>query len=254
MNILAMLALALTPNPDFLIINGVTVPAGDPIAATTVALVNRSAEGVSLCSASLVAADLAVTAGHCVGPSLGGMSLLFTGDVRRAGAPARALTGFARPADFGRLEGDEDLDDIALVSFAGGLPGSYRPASLLQNESLLQDGMTVTLAGFGVADPRPGLDPGAAGAGLLRRVDVRIAEARHGRTEVLLDQSRGRGACHGDSGGPAFLRSGGEYLLFGVTSRGTSDGGDECRGAAIYTSILAQARFLKEAATALRRN
>lgn len=240
--------------PDLLIVHGVTVRADDPIASTTVAVINESGGQVSLCSGSIVASDLILTAGHCVGPDAESMHLAFTMDIHQASGALVPVAGFLRPKDYGQLQNDQDMNDIALIRFDGGLPPGYQVARFLDQPDLLKDGETVTLAGYGVADGHTETDPSDAGAGVLRKVDVRIAQAVYGKTEVVMDQTDGRGACHGDSGGPAFLKRGGEYLLFGVTSRGTSVGSDECGGASIYTSVLAHAKFLREAARELRRN
>lgn len=251
--LLALQGQALAEDPDFLIIRGVTVRADDPIAATTVAIINQSQGEISLCSGSIIAPDLVVTAGHCVGPERAGMRVAFTTDIRRPGGTVVPVAGYVRPKDYGHMNGQEDMNDIALIRFDGGLPAGYKVARMLEDESLLKNGEKVTLAGYGVSNGHIPNDPSGAGAGVLRRVDVTIAQAAYGKTEVVMDQTHGRGACHGDSGGPAFLKQGGSYLLFGVTSRGTAVGADECAGASIYTSILAHSQFLKDAAAGLRK-
>jgi hypothetical protein len=240
-------------DPDLLIIRGIEVPPADPVATTTVAILNQSQGEISLCSGSIVAPDLVVTAGHCVGPERTGMRLVFTTDIRKPGARVVAVAGYVRPKNYGRMVNEQDMDDIALIRFEGGLPPGYGVARLLDDPSALKNGEKVTLAGYGVTNGHPSTDPSMAGAGVLRKVDVTIAQAAYGKTEVVMDQSHGHGACHGDSGGPAFLKRGGDYLLFGVTSRGTAVGAEECAGASIYTSILAQGQFLREAADGLRR-
>jgi secreted trypsin-like serine protease len=237
---------------ELFIIRGMTVEPADPIASTTVAVVNESHGDVALCTGSIVAPDLVVTAGHCVGPDRAAMRLFFKTDLRQAGGKEVPVAGYVRPKGYGHMTSEEDMNDIALIRFEGGLPPGYRPAELLRDEALLKNGEKVTLAGFGVSNGRIHGDGSSAGAGVLRKVDVTIAQAAYGRTEVVMDQTHGHGACHGDSGGPAFLKRGREYLLFGVTSRGSSGGRDDCSGASIYTSILAHARFLREAAGGLR--
>lgn len=239
--------------PDFLIIHGLTVRTDDPIASSTVAVINQVQGVLSLCSGSIIAPDLVVTAGHCVGPDKAGMKLMFTTDIRRPDSKVVNVAGFVRPKDFGRMINGEDMNDIALIRFEGGLPLGYHAAKLLMDEGLLKNGEKVTLAGFGVSNGQAEQKPGAAGAGVLRKVDVTIAQAAYGRTEVVMDQTHGHGACHGDSGGPAFLKRGANFLLFGVTSRGTAVGAEECAGASIYTSIEAHQAFLKQATVGLRK-
>ena len=46
---------------------------------------------------------------------------------------------------------------------------------------------------------------------------------------MILDQEDGSGACHGDSGGPAFFEKDGKTYLLGVTNRSYPDGApDDC--------------------------
>jgi secreted trypsin-like serine protease len=248
-------ARALGAEPDFLIIHGAVVTPDDPIASMTVAVINQAGGQTSLCSGSIVASDLVLTAGHCVGPDPTGMRLVFATDLRQTGATVVPVLDYLRPESYGQnqnSQNDQDMNDIALIYFDGGLPAGYRIAKFLDQPDLLKDGETVTLAGYGVSNGHEGVAPVEAGAGVLRKVDVKIAQAVYGKTEVVMDQAQGHGACHGDSGGPAFLKRGERYLLFGVTSRGTSVGENACAGASIYTSALAQARFLRQAAKQLR--
>ena len=49
------------------IIGGTEVPAGDPVAASTVIIVGTESAGSFLCTGSIIAPDMIVTAGHCLG-------------------------------------------------------------------------------------------------------------------------------------------------------------------------------------------
>ena len=99
----------------------------------------------------------------------------------------------------------------------------------------------------------PGDSGGNDGAGVLRKVEVALKNSGYSTTEVLIDQSQGRGACHGDSGGPAFLIQGGQAYLFGVTSRELVKPGSQatCSSDVVYTNILAELSFLNSAASTL---
>src|SRR5262249_6612340 len=130
----------------------------------------------------------------------------------------------------------------------GGLPSGYAPNEILGDERLLKRNETVVLAGFGITNSGT-----HAGAGVLRATQVRIADESFGKTEVLLDQTDGRGACHGDSGGPAYLQQGSSLLLWGVTSRGYPNRApDDCVHESVYTKISDHLDFLNEAARKLR--
>jgi secreted trypsin-like serine protease len=235
------------------ILHGVNVGPSDPIASTTVAIISQGAEGTALCTGSLIATDLVVTAGHCVGPESAKMTIAFETNLHRKARPRLAkVLSYARPRSYGHFKNDRDMGDIALIRFAGGLPQGYQVAQLLDDSARLKSGEQVVLAGYGVSDGNPEHQADDAGAGILRKVKVRIERASYGHTEVVMDQSDGHGACHGDSGGPAFLQTEAGYLLFGVTSRGLSNGPDDCSQASVYTNILAQSEFVRRAAAGLR--
>jgi secreted trypsin-like serine protease len=244
------------------IIGGKEVSASDPIAATTVAIVNKTPEGTALCTGSIVAKDLVITAGHCVGPKKENMRVAFRTKLSGTG-PVMSIKGYVRHPDYDDNGGtnDKNMNDIALIRIDGVLPEGYNTAKLLGNSADLTDGRDVTLAGYGITSGAraTGVRKNAStsdddGAGTLRKVDIAIKQARYSETEVLLDQTHGKGACHGDSGGPAFLTQNGDLLLFGVTSRGAQETRTgECSGSVIYTNILAHAAFLKSAAAALKK-
>ncbi len=250
------------------IIGGTTVSPGDPIAATTVAIVGEESTaaapedsvlrnyvakkppaegggGEFVCSGSILADDLIVTAGHCVGPNIK-LMIVFRTDAFHGTGPVVQATSYTRPKDFNPNR-QKDADDIGLILFSGGLPEGYHPATLLGANDPLSNGEVVTLAGYGidVGAPPQGSD---GGAGILRETTVSIQEAQWGKTEVEVDQTQGRGACHGDSGGPAFKMEGNNLLLFGVTSRG----GGECNETTLYTNIVDHVAWLEQAAAQLR--
>ena len=157
-----------------------------------------------------------------------------------------------RPSDFFQNDNDMDEDDIALIQISGALPAGYAPVQLLSDPSALTDGEQVLLAGYGRdvgVEPANGKDDGA---GILREVSVNILKAQYGNTEVEVDQTAGKGACHGDSGGPAFAQSGGALKLFGVTSRGPQNQPDTCNSQAIYTNLLAHTDWIATTEAQLR--
>jgi secreted trypsin-like serine protease len=76
-----------------------------------------------------------------------------------------------------------------------------------------------------------------AEAGKLRSVTTTMKNATYSKSEFLIEASKGKSACHGDSGGPAYVNIDGEDVLTGVTSRGVDDEQDMCNVSAAYTSI-----------------
>jgi hypothetical protein len=128
----------------------------------------------------------------------------------------------------------KDMGDVALLKISQAAPEPYVPAQFLPASvsSLLKDGTEVVVAGFGVTD-----GPTEEGAKVLRKANIKIANASWAKSEILVDQTAGEGVCHGDSGGPAFIDIGGKYYLWGITSRGVQDEKGTCSQYAAFTKI-----------------
>ncbi len=240
------------------IVGGEEVEASDYYSQTTVALLTRTARGGSICTASIIADDLLVTAAHCVsdifGRALSASShrIIFNADVDHASdSDVRLVDGVkVNPNYKGSAGSGKDQSDIAIVHFVGGIPSGFKIASLLPTSLKLKKGQTVTLAGYGVTT----MENGGDGAGVLRKVDTKIATPAFGKTEVLIDQRGGHGACHGDSGGPASVTVGSKIYLFGVTNRGYPENApDDCKQFSVYTNINAHKSFVSQAAAELRK-
>lgn len=242
---------------DDLIIGGRTATRKDEVTFTTVSLIDT--EQGSLCTASILSETIAVTAAHCVEGRVEAMKLSFGinvsknrfRQVQEVAVPElwqrKNHHGYDESVRDVNLDAEHDTGDIALVKFSGGLPPGYRPAAVMGNHKLV-DGETVTLAGYGITNGSRD-----TGAGRLRLVDTQIKNANFSRSEVSIDQSHGKGACHGDSGGPAFITSpNGGYQLWGITSRGQGGPPDDCNGFAIYTKIKSYSKWINSVAKAWR--
>ena len=237
-----------TPQPA--IIHGSKVNTQDWIAHTVVALVSDNQEGEALCTASIVAADLALTAAHCVTnenntPST--LTLIFSSKLKGANPNLlRAIDRVEIPAEWNPAGSSaRDTSDVALIHFNGGLPDSYTPSDLLPFDHALTEGASVVLAGYGISNARSD-----TGAGILRKTSVNILNPNYSPSEIELDQTQGGGACHGDSGGPAYLLINDHPYLFGITSRG----GGNCDEDVIYTKISAYQDWFTEAVAKIRRH
>jgi secreted trypsin-like serine protease len=230
------------------IIGGQTVSADDVIAATTVMVTN----GNFICTGSIIAEDTVVTAAHCTAAQAQDLRIVFSrqmpDDLTTVTDTVHDIYGFvANPGWQGKQSKGVDQHDIAVIRFKGNLPSGYSVATLLSESTTLTKGETVTLAGYGITDAAS-----QAGAGLLRKVDVQVLK-KLGKTEEVLDQSEGVGACHGDSGGPAFATIDGRLLLWGVTNRGYPDTApDDCVHESVYTRITAYSDFIDQAEQQLR--
>ena len=239
------------------IIGGTTVTATDKLTKSVVGLIlDMGNRGQALCSASIIASDLLVTAAHCVTDDNGqtvdpaSLFIVFGTDIKTSTKVIHA-TGAQVPSQWGgAYAAGTDQHDIALVHFTTALPAGYAPATLLGRSHALTAGDSVTLVGYGINMMNAA---GGDGAGVLRKVNVKVQSGTFAQTEILLDQTTRKGACHGDSGGPAYYSVKGVAKLWGVTNRGyPDDGPDDCAHQSVYTNIGAYASWISTTATQLR--
>jgi len=231
------------------IIGGSKVSSSDFISHSVVALVSTSEDGQALCTASLVASDLAVTAAHCVKDQnrapRAQIDLLFGLDIHSP-VGVRSVDRAEVPSQWNpSSDSGSDTSDVALIHFNGGLPAGYVPSELMPFNQELVKGQSVVLAGFGITNAVEN-----DGEGTLRKTTVTVLNENYSPSEIELDQSHGGGACHGDSGGPAYLMMNQHPYLFGITSRG----GGECDEDVIYTKLSAYADWFKTAVAAIRKH
>lgn len=235
-------------NQDQSIVGGAKVSADDLIAKSTVALAHRL-HGV-FCTATLIAKNLVVTAGHCTG---------LTKDPRNLVVVFSRTPWEAKPEEMRRVLGGKAHDlwpqadvstvkgvwgDVAVLRFQGSAPEGYQPAAILGNPAHLKEDMDVILAGYGMTSMVP-----EKHSDDLLKTTVKLSNPKLTDLELLFKQHEGRGACHGDSGGPAFVTVNGKLLLAGVTSRAATEmGGATCLEGSIYTSVAAVKDFLVAAA------
>lgn len=238
------------------IIGGTAVGPQGPINFSTVQILHPSVtrdtqghlmvSGLSTCTGTLVAPDIILTAGHCSASNPKQLLLVFSNEVpsdlkkffstlEQNPQVRRVVAGVSAP-NWEHLSADttQNWGDISLLRFTGALPDGYVPARLIPSQLSLSAQQPVILAGFGELD---GVNRTRATE--LMQVAVNIADPNYSETEMQIDNSGGRGACHGDSGGPAYVTVDGKLYLAGVTSRAdiNSDPKAVCIGKSIYTKV-----------------
>ncbi len=222
------------------ILGGTPVSAGSPLASHIVAILGNDGTHGFLCTGVLLTKNKVLTAGHC-GNELHQGQILFSTDLSTSDTSLRRqITGVKVQPRFGEaldriaarggrpVNSIKNWGDLAVMTFAGGMPRGFSPALIAGND-ILNDGDPVILAGFGLLDGAK-----AVGSQNLNSVTVPVKKARYSKSEFTVDQSEGKGACHGDSGGPAMVENGGELYLAGITSRGFDD---VCAKATVYTRV-----------------
>jgi secreted trypsin-like serine protease len=234
-----LLLLPLLSFADASIIGGIPVKPGEAIARSIVGVVDSFTK--MTCSASILSNSLAVTAAHCVAASVAEDVYVIFGTDINVSKDRRRIVGYRIYQNSRNiLDEPKNVGDIAVVKFSGGLPSGYAPAELVADSELIKTGAVVTLAGYGMSNATT-----KEGVGILRKANTQIVDATWSKTEILIDQSKGKGACRGDSGGPAYLASPKSLLLFGVTSRGIKDPNYQCNAYVAYTNVLSYLSWIR---------
>ena len=213
-------------------------------------LVRHSEQAAVLCTATLIAPNLLLTARHCVSPGTGDDHVLCGDSVLGAPYPGRAFfaTNDAKPSQNSAIFHGSDVRipslgedtcgyDVAIVILTENVPSEISTPAVPRIDREVTLGESYTAVGYGenefggpthgrmqLGDLSIGCQPGNCGDGVES-------------TEFLGET----GICSGDSGGPALDADG---KVVGIVSRG----GPDC-GTPVYSTVTAWHDFIIETAT-----
>lgn len=238
-------------SPDTAIVGGDKVEANTAIGRSTVGI--YEAKLGYICSGTLVAKNLVLTAAHCVDPKTKDLVVFFAQEMKKASKDQlRRVTGAIVHPDYTEEMKEADMADLALIRFEGEAAPGYVPAPILFDGGHLYNGTKTIVAGYGlswtIALKR--------GAGTLRTTELKIDKAQYSRTEAMLGQSVRKGICSGDSGGPAYLEINGRLHVWGVASRGDSLPGfltPKCMLFSVFTRVDAYQTWIIDSMAELSR-
>ena len=169
-----------------MIIGGVEVAPNDPIAKSTVFIEGQLIRSSFYCTGSIIAPDLILTAGHCLGGA--GNARLTVYFRTRVDGPGEKIAVVDQIRKIDIIPQDvSSWEDIAILRLATVIPPGYQVAHLLDDSSLLQIGQTVVLAGYGRTAPEPSSSGEQQGLGVLRTVEQNIMQSQYNANEFLVD-------------------------------------------------------------------
>lgn len=227
-------------------------PPDAPEHAAVVGLHQRSGSQVSaapFCSGTLIAADVVLTAAHCLDvarrnrrnfqtmdPSL---VAIYVGD-HAASDPAPQVFGVVSNLIHPAYDRVNSANDIALMRLAGPVPGVAPVAALPANLAMTDAdiGAPLDFVGFGLTESGSSdvklhveVSLGAFGCAVPGCPGPGVAAT------MISYRQPDAGPCSGDSGGPAFIQRGGTPYVAGITSYG--DAGCTIYGVSTRTDAFA---------------
>jgi secreted trypsin-like serine protease len=167
-------------------------------------------DGQMHCTGTLIRPNEVLTAGHCVdGVDLTRMEFRLGRSIHE---PSRIIrvTGSDLHPQYRRSPLE---NDIAVVFLEENAPAP--PMRLIASFDSSFVGQELIFVGYGFAD-----GVSKTGGGTKRVVNIPVASVAETTFRYATPD---RNTCNGDSGGPAFLPSGNELLIVGVTSSGDRD-------------------------------
>jgi len=221
-----------------------SVIGGQPITRTQApwlaALVVYGYPGPSICSGTVVAPRVVLTAGHCVREGFNTVVpakrfKVATGVTNLGDRRRRVVSSVARAVAYPSFELAKEQTDAGLLILSTPVRTPVLPIATAADAALASAGTEVAIAGWGLTSHRGNTLPYTARTGTVElqtdaycraRADMRppfeLAPYSPGRQLCAQDKPDHRTtACSGDSGGPAFaLRPDGTPVEVGIVSSG----------------------------------
>ncbi len=234
---------------DSAILGGQTVPQESDIAQSTVALgFYKNGKFKADCTGTVVSNDIILTAAHCVKSYemndsdvivyFGNEYKTYNESLERSTISWIYHPGYEAVQD----QNGQFLtayNDVAVVKIQGGIPSGFKPAALIGAEREIPTNSEIIIAGWGATSDDPIIYSSS-----LQSTTVTLS--KYWNTHLITDQRNQKGACFGDSGGPAYVYNKTHDLTVIGLTRGPHDQVYNCSEFGEYTSITANLDFILE--------
>ncbi|MDB4963223.1 MAG: uncharacterized protein JWP01_3222 [Myxococcales bacterium] len=201
-----------------------------------------------VCSGTLIAPDVVMTAGHCIDTEPYEVITNTTDYARAGGDHIPVKWSRAYPEWFKRY----DVGILMLEHMARPTPRAIAAACLANDR--LRKASPLTIVGFGLTTPSGSDDNTELHEATIPVLDAlcegdpscEVAVRPNGEFTA---GGRGTDSCFGDSGGPAFLDTAMGPVLVGVVSRGLALPGQPCGNGGVYVradKVVAWAQSVTE--------